>query len=281
MQIFRLIPGSTLVFCVALCVFSLLQISCFGTAQVARAQEMETVSLVLDANKSYQAGEFRQAASNYQKAIAAGVDNGHMYFNYANSLYRLKQYGRAIANYRRALVQMPGHPDILANLKLARTKVKNKLDISEMSVIGSVLQSFMLNRHLSDFAVKFTLLSGFSLFWLLIAIEPSLRFQKLRGAQITLGVLVLFFALFSLGTRESRLGGRTFALTPAQRSIRPAVIAETEVNIRSGDSESFQTVAVLGDGTEIEIDEQRGDWVEILLPKGRRGWAKKSSLEIL
>ena len=255
----------------------------------AEAREIDADSLVFSANESYQAGNFQEAASKYRKAIEAGANNGHIYYNYANSLYRTKEYGRAIANYRRALVQLPGSPDIVANLKLARSKVKDTLAVAEMSSLESTVQSLMVHHHLSEFSIHVMLLMGFTVFWLLIAAEPVFGAGKsdvqggssLRGLQIGLGAVLLLTAVFSLGTREGRLGGRVFALTPGQRAIRPAVVAVPEVQVRSGDSDSFQTVAVLKNGVEIEIDEHRGDWVEIILPEGRRGWAETASLELL
>ena len=97
---------------------------CLGS--IAASQDpSDPSSDVVQGNLAYQNADYRKAAALYGSALEQGIDNGHVYYNLGNAHYRLGQYGLAIANYRRALRQLPSDPDVLANLSLAR---KNAVD---------------------------------------------------------------------------------------------------------------------------------------------------------
>src|SRR5215470_17014852 len=96
------------------------------SASVAAAAD----DAVSRAQAAYEHGDFQAAADLYEKAAAAGYDNGHILYDLGNAYYRSNDTGRAIASYRRALLDLPGDPDVLANLSLARERAKDHLEES-------------------------------------------------------------------------------------------------------------------------------------------------------
>lgn len=73
----------------------------------------------------------------------------------------------------------------------------------------------------------------------------------------------------------------------ASAAIGEAVIATDEINVRSGPGLSHEIVSVVSRNESYPILEERGDWVQIQLNGGQKGWVvswlikKKPSLQRL
>lgn len=238
-------------------------------------------TFAVQGNMSYQQGHYEEAVSQYKEAIAAGLNNGHIYYNLGNALYRTGRFGAAIANYRRALDQLPGDPDIVANLSLARRHAADKIvSTTEISMLGPS-RILALYSFLNRYQMTLIFLLGYLLFWVCFLVSPFWRHPVIRSVQLFSLVFTILWAILLFGARQSRDGSYQFAFTERSRAIRPAVITVDEAKVYSGDSENYQVVFVLHDGAEIETGEERKSWVEIILPEGRRGWVKKDLIDII
>lgn len=58
----------------------------------------------------------------------------------------------------------------------------------------------------------------------------------------------------------------------ASAAIGEAVIATDEINVRSGPGLSHEIVSVVSRNESYPILEERGDWVQIQLNGGQKGW---------
>ncbi|MCB0344552.1 MAG: tetratricopeptide repeat protein [Bdellovibrionales bacterium] len=230
---------------------------------------------------SYQSGNYALAAQAYGRALEGGLDNAHVLYNKANALYRLGKYGEAIALYRQALQLSPRDPDIRANLSLARKHAIDNLAQTETTLPFSVSSLLAPRTHFSSYELAVAALVCYALFWLLAALRGYSPNRSLKLPLILSAIISLYLILLVTGARETYSGKYVFALTSKSRAIRPAIITEGEVKLHSGDSENFQVVFLLHEGAEVEVNEVRKDWVEVLLPDGRSGWANRSSLEII
>ena len=273
-----------------LCWFSLALPNCVRAAEPAHD--------VIEGNAQYEKGNYDEAAKHYKLALDRGVVNGDVHYNLANAYYRSKEFGKAIAHYREAERLEPGDADISANLSLARKQVVDRIEDS--TSLGSQLERLLFIRGwFSAYQLQVGFLVLYSLFWAAFLLEPLNLFGMGRTASgVMLGV-VLFAALIAFGTRLDRTGKPALAVTPAGRSLAPAVITKSEVKVYSGNSEQFQVVFVLHSGAEVESAERRGDWIQIVLPPQqavtngkaaadgqlsaveRRGWIKASDCYVL
>ena len=221
-----------------------------------------------DGNAAYQSGEFQRAIQLYQKAISEGFDNGHVRFNLGNAYYRTGSIGRAIANYRLALLDLPGDPDVRANLFFARGKAVDRLGGS-----STAWRPFFLNEHLSVYHLEMVFLVLYVIFW----------------AAVLLGVRITHPFVITVIVLGSATGFSAFAVKPdAQRrpslapgGSTPAVVVANEIKVYSGNAENFQVVFLLHDGAEVMSGERRGEWIQLLLPDGRRGWVKQSEIQLI
>ena len=217
-----------------------------------------STNLLFKANEAYQEGNFSEAKELYYQAIEKGHNNGHILYNLANANYRLNEIGYAIANYQKALLELPRDPDIKANLSLARKKAIDKIDI----------QDPLINLPFSKYEQTLVTVLCICFFLVIFALEGLYKNTLVK----TLKYITLCTSLC--------LGGLLLYQKYAFQT-QPAVILSKEAHVYSGNSETFQVVFVLHSGAEVEVREVRNNWLEILLPKGRQGWVKKQDIELI
>ena len=66
----------------------------------ALAQKTETT--FENANSAYNAGQFEKAVMLYKEILESGQQSAELYFNLANSYYRLNQVGESIFYFEKA-----------------------------------------------------------------------------------------------------------------------------------------------------------------------------------
>src|SRR2546421_5539764 len=76
------------------------------------------------ANQEYAAGDFKAAIENYEELVRSGQDTPNLFYNLGNAYFRQNNFGRAILNYERALALEPRHPEVQANLRVARDEAR-------------------------------------------------------------------------------------------------------------------------------------------------------------
>ena len=93
---------------------ALLFFSLLLAAHISWAAQDQSALLVA-AGAEYGKGNYQEAARQYLEAIEHGHVNGHVHYNLGTAYYRLGEFGRAIAQYRKALELLPNDPDVLKN----------------------------------------------------------------------------------------------------------------------------------------------------------------------
>ena len=213
----------------------------------------------------YQEGQYQQAAERYEQ-IASSIQNGAVYYNLGNTYFRLGNRGKAILNYERAKRLMPRDKDTNFNLKVA--KARN-------------VDSFDLVKPLSGFSLLHGSLHPNEIVWVglipywiaaicLITIQftQHRRFQQALRYVLLIGGITWLISLSVLGLkiRESNL---PYAIVVANK-----VMVRSEPDLRS------ETIAFpLHEGTKVQLQEERNDWVKIYLPDENSGWLTADAIE--
>jgi tetratricopeptide (TPR) repeat protein len=215
------------------------------------------------ANTLYNGGKFAEAAAAYDKLISAGSASGAVYYNRGNALFKLGQMGRAIASYRQALWLTPRDTDLRFNLKLARIRARGGTSYQD-PFWRSMVQRLTVNEW-----TLITAAAGWLLFALL-ALEvwrPAFK-GKLRGAKISCAVAVLFFGL-CLGTA---LNLEVFS--------RTAIVITGEADVRNGPLEESPSVFKVRDGIELEVVDEKDEWLQVVDSAQRTGWLRRDQVLI-
>lgn len=232
-------------------------------AKYACSQTLEASYRSADA--LYRSGEYQQAAEKYEQ-IASSIQNAAVHYNLGNTYFRLGNRGRAILNYERAKRLMPRDKDTNFNLKVAK---RQNVD------------SFDLVKPLSGFSLLYGALgpneivwAGLIPYWIAVISLIAIQFIRNRHFQgavryvVLIGGITWLFSLLLLGLKIREL------------NLPYAIVVTNEVMVRSEPDLGAETIALpLHEGTKIQLQEERNDWVKIYLPNENSGWLTADAIE--
>jgi len=235
---------------------------CLGFAVWSLGFASPASDLFSRGNAAYEAGEYQQAVTLYDSA-AAGMTSAELLYNRGNAYFKLGEIGRAVADYYRAYVLNPHDSDIRHNLAFARQFRPDKT----LTIDNPLLRMLTDFLRLPDAATA-RVLAGLFFFLALCSVALILvRGQRLFGwVAIGLGVLFLYCFVSSASWGE--------VTSPAH-----AVVVQPELTLRSGPGPEYKEIAVVHDGLEVMLREQRPGYVLIQIPGGDGGWVESASVE--
>jgi tetratricopeptide (TPR) repeat protein len=216
-----------------------------------------------NANRLYEQGKFVDAAAAYEKLLQTGQTTEAIYFNWGNALFKAGHIGRAIAAYQQAQRIAPRDPDVRANLQFARNQVQGPTFVAER--IWRWLARLTLNEWT-------WLAAGAVWLWFLLlsllqfrpVLRPTIRPYALWGGLLAL----LLCAFFSAAFYFDRLSQR-------------AVVVAQEAVVRQAPVDESQTAFTLHDGAELQILDQKDQWLQVQADPKRIGWVRRDSLLLL
>jgi hypothetical protein len=234
---------------------SLLLASIYGYG----ATSADTIAVA--AEHAYRAGDHAAALERYMSLMEQGVSSD-LYYNIGNCHYKLGDVANATLFYERALKLAPGDEDIRANLELARSRNKdrvNELPGSTMLVqwdrlVGGRDPDHWARRSMASVALLFALLIA-TLF-----MSPSV----LRRWTRVMAALVAVYAVLAFGMAVSRHA----TLTDSSNGI----VMVPKVEVRSEPNSASTTLFVIHKGTKVRVLQNKDQWVEIKLSNGTVGW---------
>ncbi|MBR4850254.1 MAG: tetratricopeptide repeat protein, partial [Alistipes sp.] len=220
-------------------------------------------------NKAYADGDYARAIEEYEAIIEGGEYSMSLHYNLANAYFKLGELGKAILHYNRALRIAPANEDIRHNLALAEAQTKDRIvEVPE----------FFLNRWLRIVRNSMSCMawSILSLVWLALTLAFALLFLlaspiKVRKAGFygTLLSLLTFVAVtsFALSSRKDML------------QKEEAVVMASAISVKSSPDRSATDIFVLHEGTKLRVVTELGEWCEIVIADGKKGWTLKSNVE--
>jgi len=223
------------------------------------------------ANTAYINGDFRAAAEAYEKLLADGFVSVKLYYNLANACFKEGRLGQAILFYRRALRLAPGSGDIRYNLSVAEARTKDNIERIPEFFFVSWMRSV---RHTMG-CTAWTLLSllflaGALALFLLYLLAPRLSLRK-TGFYGTLAAAVLFVVAMSFAASSRR--------ELLDRS--EAVVMSASVAVKSSPDKSATDLFLLHEGTVVRIAGRLGEWCEIVIDDGKKGWIENRKIEVI
>jgi len=209
------------------------------------------------ANEDYLQGRYAQAARGYEAILARDRRNGHVFYNLGNCYVRLGQVGRAVLNYRKALLLLPRDGDLKANLQHARSLRQDRTEERPAS-IWHTLAFWYHAMNLRGLFIAFCALN--LLFW------SALLLRLFRDSEWVRWAIALSLILTVLMGVSTYLKYRETFRNP------DGVVLEEESPVRAGFSHKDTVLFVLHEGTEFRILGREKGWWKIELPDGKKGW---------
>ena len=229
------------------CVFLMV----FGRVLVADVASLE------QANQWYQDQKYNKALTVYEQLLDQAPLSVPLLYNLGNTQFKLGQLGKAIVSYRRALKWAPLDADIRYNLALARDLVVD--DVPEQAAWQKTFFSWV--DLLSLMGSVYLVLGGMTL---LLGCLWGIKLGRLnREMGMNFVVIVGIVLGVSVGV---------FFTKWVQHSQKSVVIVDKKVSVHSGPSASFPVLFYIHEGHECRVMKESGQWVELLLSNGFKGW---------
>ena len=234
----------------------------------ARAHEVSPETAFFQGNQDYAAGRYGDAIRAYQSVRDAGEESGALDFNLGNALFKDGQLARAIASYERARVLLPRDPDVQANLAYALERAQ----VPEEPVPLWKRLAFPFASRATGGELAVLASVCWWAFWLLLTVRvlrPALRVGLGRAAWAAAALYLLVAG--SLGLRLAEVELRDTAVVTAAGG------ASVRFEPSATGTEHFPAAP----GTQLDVTEERDEWLQVRRSDGLRGWIPRSAVERL
>ena len=219
----------------------------------------------------FSAGDYSKALEEWTGLYSAGYRSAELEYNIGNAYFKLNNTPGAILFFERANLRKPADEDINYNLQIARTLVVDRLD--EIPELFFVKWYNFLSLLLSSNSWAGISLTTFVLCLVFLSVYFYTSKYKLKVAGFWLAVTLLVISLASL------------AFTLRNKNLlyesNKAIIFSPVVNGKSSPDDSGTDLFVIHEGLKVTVEDEVGDWREIRLPDGNKGWVPANSLEII
>jgi tetratricopeptide (TPR) repeat protein len=237
----------------------------FSTSYAGNINEMIADS----ANQAYASGKFNNAVILYQKVIANGYESAGVYYNLGNAYFKVNDMASAILYFEKSLKLRPGEENTEFNLKVAQTRIVDKIDELPLPFYARVWnwlgEIFPVDIWGYLIIISITLTLLFAAFYLLTS---RISIRKLT---FWIGVLFLLCTcIFNLAA---------YSHYYHLKNVPEAIIFDATVHVKSSPAENSTDIFVIHEGTKVRITDQVGEWNEIHIANGSVGWVKTSVMQ--
>jgi len=226
---------------------------------------------LMKASELYTSGKYQEALNEWLSVYKSGYRSANLDYNIGNTYFKLSNVAGAILFYERALLFRPADEDISYNLQIARTLVVDKyVEIPEIFFVSwynfislSLSTNMWAKISLATFILSLHLIS--------LYIYSSRYRYKVIGFWIAILMMIISISSLSFSVRNKSL----------VYNNHKAIIFSPQVNGKSSPDNSGTDLFVLHEGTRVTVEDEVGEWYEIRLSDGNKGWVPANCLEKL
>lgn len=219
----------------------------------------------------YSAGDYSKALEEWIGLYNTGYRSAELDYNIGNAYFKLNNVPGSILFYERAYLKKPGDEDIRYNLQIARTLIVDRIE--EIPQLFFVRWYDFLSLILPSNMWALISLVAFILCLIFISVYFYTAKFNLKVAGFWLAILTLIISLASVS-----FSARNKNLVYENNE---AVIFSPVVNGKSSPDDSGTDLFVIHEGLKVSVEDEVGEWLEIRLPDGNKGWVPAQSLEII
>jgi tetratricopeptide (TPR) repeat protein len=245
-------------------VFCVLLIICLLQANAQTPEERYA-----EAGQLYSSGDYSGAAAVYRKLYDDGYRSEDMLYNAGNAFFKSGDNASAILFYERARLIAPADEDINYNLQIARSRVTDKFETVPELFFVRWFNFLSLLAPTNTWALTALLLFIASLLFAVIFLTKARASGRLMSFWLSLAALILSVLLIALALNNNSLINKN----------KKAVVTCSIVTGRSEPGESSSELFVIHSGTTVKVEKELGDYLEVQLPDGNKGWIKSDCLE--
>lgn len=219
----------------------------------------------------YTAGSFKEALQSWVEIYNTGFRSANLDYNIGNAYFKLNNIPSAILFYERAYLLKPADENINYNLQIARTLIVDRFQ--EIPEIFFVRWYNFVSLILSTNSWAKISITTFILF--LLSLSLYIYSSRYRH-KITGFWLGISFFIFSLTTLAFTLRNKSLVY-----NSHKAIISGQQVSGKSSPDKSGNDLFILHEGTKVTVEDEVGEWTEIRLSDGNKGWIPLNSIMII
>ncbi|WP_103068948.1 tetratricopeptide repeat protein [Aquimarina sediminis] len=222
-------------------------------------------------NSLYNQEKYQEAIDAYMSIIDEGKESASLYYNLANSHYKLSNIGPSIFYFEKALELAPNDEDVKNNLAYAQKATIDAIDVIPEGFISRTLKK-LTNLFNFDGWAWFSVVCILTFVILFILYYTAHSSSKKRIFFVGSWVVLIFgiFGVLFAFKQYNFIEKNQFAIIFAQETT-----IKSEPNLRS------EEVFELHEGTKVKVTETVNDWKKIKLADGKIGWIPASDLKEL
>ncbi len=220
-------------------------------------------SLFINANKDYSNESYSEAIKKYESIINNNLESAELYYNLGNCYYKTEQIHKAIYYYEKTLKYNSDFNDASENILLCRLKLIDKIDTMPELFYKTIFKKIKKSLSFNNW---FYLTIIF--IWLVFLLS-IFRIFKSRNTFVLTNLFIVALILFFI----------TYSVNTDYTNTRSAIIYASSTNIMSAPSDKSTNLFTLHIGTKINIKDQIGDWLNINISNGKKGWIRLSDIK--
>ncbi len=219
----------------------------------------------------FTAGSYKEALKAWTEIYNTGYRSANLDYNIGNAYFKLNNIPSAILFYERAYLLKPADENINYNLQIARTLNVDRFQ--EIPELFFVKWYNFVSLFLSTNSWAKVSITSFILFLLVLSLyiySPRHRY-KVIGFWLAIFLIVLSLTSLAFTSRNKSL----------LYDSHKAIISSPVVSGKSSPDKSGNDLFVLHEGTKVTIEDEVGEWFEIRLSDGNKGWVPLNSITII
>ena len=224
-----------------------------------------------NANSAYNAGQFEKAVMLYEEILESGQHSAELYYNLANSYYRLNQVGESIFYFEKAKQLKPTDEDIIVNSAFAQNMAIDAVEILPKSQITRLKEKTIDLLSQDGWGYFIVLLTWLlALFWGLYFWNKVPIFKRTFFVSIVVLALILFGSLSVAIIKSSNTADTTYG-----------ILFNKKIEVWAEPNSRAEVLFLLHEGTKVQMLDKLQEWQKIRISNGSEGWVKDGKLRSL
>ncbi len=224
------------------------------------------------ANDLYNGSQYEKSIQIYFEILDDGFHSAELYYNIANSYYRLNDIPNSILFYEKSLRLNSNDKDAINNLKMVNNAIIDDIENMPESLINTNLNHFSSIFSFSNWGLISILLS----FCFLLVFVFYLFSKSPTIKRITFTSMLVLILTIGITTKIS------FNVFEKNHLDEYGIIFSTKIEVKSEPNNRSDNLLTLHQGTKVKlIDYFNDQWVKIKLVNGQEGWISKNEIKII
>ena len=230
-----------------------------------------TAQLFEKANKNYKEGNYELALDLYKQIEEGNAVSSELYYNMANSYYKLNRVGQTIYYYEKALQLDPLNEDAANNLTFARRMTIDTIEELPKTFLQKIENNYIQKLSYTQWSILAIVCSFVAAICFLLFYISSISNRKRLYFLLSIFSCILLAISLSI----------SYTQHTKRKEIKTAIIFSSKISVNNSPTLNSEEIFVLHEGTKIMILDSVDHWKKIKLANGKIGWISADALKEL